>query len=476
MKFRALVPVVLTLALAACVAADTSAWELAAFPLTNMPDPVVDLSAAPAGWVPVVYGDAQVSVPPTWWVLYNSSACATGSPVGDMYVNPSGGFCSAKGTPKGEATVTSVPLNEREYQPPSAYGQRQVINGIVVYALYSFAPTPNGGSYLVPSLGVEIEAEGPLAKRVVGTLTHSPRSVALASGSSPAVPSSWRYVSFAGLRFSVPANWPINQTQVTPGLGAICRQQGVAFAGTTVTLSTDRHPLLAVFCPRMSPTPQQPENGVQVDSGLRTEPTVTLSFSAHCLDLNGLTACPATSPAYSILVLGVTVPGRKKPDFVSIGLAGNGIVARTILYSLRAASDSAVTPASFLARAKAGIEGTFSAVYKLSAPSSSTESDATVTVAQRAVSGSTSWPGGKPGEWSYRLTYADGSTVEWLVRGNLLVTCLRVSRSKWRCSAGHYNGDAGSIGYTIATIPYLPGTAFLSLSIALQAMRPPESS
>ena len=142
MKFRALVPV-LTLALAACVAADTSAWELAAFPLTNMPDPVVDLSAAPAGWVPVVYGDAQVSVPPTWWVLYNSSACATGSPVGDMYVNPSGGFCSAKGTPKGEATVTSVPLNEREYQPPSAYGQRQVINGIVVYALYSFAPTPN---------------------------------------------------------------------------------------------------------------------------------------------------------------------------------------------------------------------------------------------------------------------------------------------------------------------------------------------
>ena len=262
MKFRALVPVVLTLALAACVAADTSAWELAAFPLTNMPDPVVDLSAAPAGWVPVVYGDAQVSVPPTWWVLYNSSACATGSPVGDMYVNPSGGFCSAKGTPKGEATVTSVPLNEREYQPPSAYGQRQVINGIVVYALYSFAPTPNGGSYLVPSLGVEIEAEGPLAKRVVGTLTHSPRSVALASGSSPAVPSSWRYVSFAGLRFSVPANWPINQTQVTPGLGAICRQQGVAFAGTTVTLSTDRHPLLAVFCPRMSPTPQQPENGV----------------------------------------------------------------------------------------------------------------------------------------------------------------------------------------------------------------------
>jgi hypothetical protein len=36
-------------------------------------------------------------------------------------------------------------------------------------------------------------------------------------------------------------------------------------------------------------------------------------------------------------VLRVNVPGRDKPVFVSIGLAGNGMVARTILYSLRAA-------------------------------------------------------------------------------------------------------------------------------------------
>ncbi|MGA3354583.1 MAG: hypothetical protein ABSD85_15580 [Acidimicrobiales bacterium] len=37
------------------------------------------------------------------------------------------------------------------------------------------------------------------------------------------------------------------------------------------------------------------------------------------------------------LFLKVTVPGRSKPVYVSIGLAGNGMVARTILYSLRAA-------------------------------------------------------------------------------------------------------------------------------------------
>jgi hypothetical protein len=63
---------------------------------------------------------------------------------------------------------------------------------------------------------------------------------------------------------------------------------------------------------------------------------ITLAISKHCLELHGLTACPATSPAYSILVLKVTVPGRNKPVYVSIGLAGNGMIARTILYSLRA--------------------------------------------------------------------------------------------------------------------------------------------
>ncbi len=86
---------------------------------------------------------------------------------------------------------------------------------------------------------------------------------------------------------------------------------------------------------RLSDSKNLTWGGGQVDAGLRTEPTVTLSLSAHCLVLHGLTACPATSPAYSILVVRVNVPGRSKPVFVSIGLAGNGMVARTLLDSLR---------------------------------------------------------------------------------------------------------------------------------------------
>jgi hypothetical protein len=330
MKLRALAMVVIAVALSVFTSSQTFATTTV--PTTAKALPAVDLSATPAGWVPVAFGNAQLSVPAAWWVFYDSPPCPTGSPTGEVFVNPPPGVfaCPLEIAPGPSTTVSFGPPRSPH---STVLGHPEVINGIFVYPY----PTGPQSSYLVPSLDVEITVDGPLGQRVLHTLTWSPRSVVLAQGSAPAIPSSWQSVTFAGLRFSVPANWPITQTQVTPGLGAICRQQGVAFAGTTVTLSTDRHRLLAVFCPRMSPTPQQPENGVQVDSGLRTEPTVTLSLSAHCLVLHGLTACPAASPAYSILVLRINVPGRDKPVFVSIGLAGNGMVARTILYSLRAA-------------------------------------------------------------------------------------------------------------------------------------------
>ena len=342
-------------------------------------------------------------------------------------------------------------------------GTEQVVNGLVVMGIVhdSFE-----NEYTVPALGVQLTLVGPKAQEVLSTLTWSPRAVVLAEGPAPKVPPSWQRLSFAGIEFSAPPTWPVTRTN-----WGECGQSILSISGLAVTFSND---IYEPPCPvPFDQTVQRPTDGLRVDVG--PDAQAPTSLASKCLDLQGLRACPGTDSLYSVVVLSVKVSGPSQPVIVSIGLAGSGMVARTILYSLRPASDSAVTPASFLARAKAGIEGTFSAVYRLSAPSSSTENDATVTVAQRAASGSTSWPGGKPGEWWYRLTYADDSTVEWLVRGNLLVDCWRVSRSKWRCSAGDYNGDAGSIGYTIATIPYLPGTAFLSLSIALQAM-PPHAS
>ena len=100
-----------------------------------------------------------------------------------------------------------------------------------------------------------------------------------------------------------------------------------------MVLSTDIG-LAAFPCPIElgTPGPVYPGDGIEVDAGSNTLSELAseglhLAFSKHCLVLHGLTACPATSPAYSILVLRVTVPGRSQPVLVSIGLAGNGMTA-----------------------------------------------------------------------------------------------------------------------------------------------------
>jgi len=62
---------VITLTLAACSTSQTvPPTTETGIPPTTQPVPAVDLSATPAGWVPVDYGDAQVSVPATFFVLY----------------------------------------------------------------------------------------------------------------------------------------------------------------------------------------------------------------------------------------------------------------------------------------------------------------------------------------------------------------------------------------------------------------------
>jgi photosystem II stability/assembly factor-like uncharacterized protein len=126
------------------------------------------------------------------------------------------------------------------------------------------------------------------------------------------------------------------------------------------------------------------------------------------------------------------------------------------------------TPASFLSRSKSGLERSFSAVYQFGGPTARTNNPATFTLAQQAPLGTSAWPGGKPGEWSYRLTNPYGWSMEWVVRGGTVEDCYRLHASKWHCSSGNYPGDAGSNGYTIATEPYLPGTAYTFLSLTVE--------
>ena len=324
-RLRAFVSVVLALTVAAVLVAGAAGWELVAFGTpTRMPRLAGDFSATPTGWVPVTFGKAQLSVSDSWWVLYNSPPSPTGSPRGEVFVNPPPGVfhCPAGTAPGPGTTVRFGPPTS----PHPVLGHPEVINGIFVYPY----PTGPQSSYWVPSLGVEITVEGPLGQRVLHTLTFSPRSVVLAASTAPPVPSSWRSVTFAGLQFSVPADWPVTSTSTWN----VCGPVQVALP-KSVTLDTDKT-FQALPCPAPMPFPVTPSDGVRVDAGAQG-PTGPFSKAASCLNAGSLKVCPSRTPDYSILFLKVTVPRRSKPVYVSIGLAGSGTVARTILYSLRAA-------------------------------------------------------------------------------------------------------------------------------------------
>lgn len=168
--------------------------------------------------------------------------------------------------------------------------------------------------------------------------------------------------------------------------------------------------------------------------------------------------------------------------FAVIGI-GVGIVAMTTTSTVpRPSSGRSVRPpessATILALAKLGTEGTFSAVYQLSGAEAPLLADnAKLTIAQRAPTGTVPSPSRGIGMWSYRLSYTDGSSVEFVVRGGLLEDCTRVRAGKWQCTGpGRFEGFGctygcidDSIGYILATMVYLPSTAFNLLGRAVES-------
>jgi hypothetical protein len=220
-KLRALVPVVLTLALVASTAVGTSVGALTAFPVTTMPRPAIGTATSLAGWMPVAFGDAQISVPAgstSSTLILSAVPYCDPARIGGLWLGLQllGGTIQPNGTLVHFHPLTRNPGWWRNEKPMR-------LNGLSVYLGPGMDPYLAGygleyetNDYIVPSLDIEVAGVGPLAKQVLNTLTRSPRSVVLASASSPVVPSSWQSVRFAGLRFSVPANWPVNRTQVTP--------------------------------------------------------------------------------------------------------------------------------------------------------------------------------------------------------------------------------------------------------------------
>ena len=339
--------------------------------LTRLPGPTV---TTPAGWVPVAYGDAQISVPSDWTVEYEQ-ACWSWRAPGTVEVGPGGnGYCPSNG---GRA-VPVVALGPRPALVKVTSGPRESVNGLTLIRYFHNAAET---SYFVPSLDVTLTLMGEGAQRVIHTLTNSPRTVALAPGPAPTVPSSWQKVNLAGIDFSTPADWHILRTAYS---------EGIAFRTTSVTLSTDVKPLSFVSCSAPDRNlPKEPHNGIQIDQGAPNELIVPLA--KKCLKLHGLITCPEGYP-YSILVLRVTVPGRSTPAIVSIGLAGNGMIARTILYSLHptGTNTSPVPTASqheinaLVSMEERASVQPFIATYRISQPVKGGWRTSTVFVAQRS--------------------------------------------------------------------------------------------
>lgn len=303
--------------------------------------PVIDLAATPAGWVPAAYGDAQISVPADWKIIFSGGAglCSGVAPgYVDLGPKPLIG-CATSGMLIGA-------INQKTFQ-----GMRAVkIHGLhaFVQRLTCVENIANGDTeaqrvaeclvYQVPSLGVSVTTTGPLRQQVMDTLTASPRDIALSPGPAPTVPPSWRWIAFGGIRIAAPSGWSVKRTVAAEGFSPPCSEMDVwpVNGRPVVVLDEDRYDL-TYSCPVEGPSipvkVERPSGRLGIDIGPHQPRISTTNLSCH---MSGeLRICIAAVPNTSVLAVRVTVPGRKRPVIVSIGLAGNGMTARTILYSMR---------------------------------------------------------------------------------------------------------------------------------------------
>ena len=201
--FRGVVIVLVTaLAAAGCTSAAVRPTTRTSPP----PTPAVDQSATPAGWVPVAYGDAQISVPATWVIIVNGDGSCSAHPPGYV-VFGTGKFIPDCRPPANASSLPSAflgPLVGGITPGPSV--EIHGIRAIVVRETCAGCLV-----YQFPSLGVVVSTSGAFKRQVMDTLRASPRAVAVTPSPAPAVPSSWRRLSFAGISFAVPSTWPVQR-------------------------------------------------------------------------------------------------------------------------------------------------------------------------------------------------------------------------------------------------------------------------
>lgn len=291
--------------------------------------PLSDPSLTPPGWSPVAYLGAQISVPSSWRVG-SRPVCGRG-PQGAV-IEGAAFARVADGSPSGCPRPANIVFMLPGKAPAGSGHSRP---GTVTGSM-GFHPRASHGWASSRVLGVTVVARGPLAGRVLATLTPSPLSVVLAGGPRFPVPRSWRWHNFGGIRFAAPGSWGLEKDDTWGDC------HGPIQARTT-RLTTATH-FLALGCALVVPTAGWAAAipGIVVAAGrfaAFAPGALTYPLTASCTMLRGMRACADWSSGV-LLALTIHPPGRPKPILVEIGLASTGATARMIFDSIRPAISS----------------------------------------------------------------------------------------------------------------------------------------
>jgi hypothetical protein len=289
-------------------------------------------SGVPAGWAPVPYRRVQLSVPGLWLVETPGQLWCASSSQGMIFAGsrpriPKGTGCGLTTSLAWIVPAGHIPPGIRHRRPTA------VIHGI---RLYRLPAGPGSVLYLVPELGVRVGARGPLAPRVLATLTRSPLSVVLRGGPAGPVPASWIWHRFGGVRFAAPRSWSLQREDqwATCGTGIVAR--------SLLLIDAIRPPAI-LPCPYPFPTAaaEQAQPGLTVVTGKYAARSVGEDF-ARCRVRRGARICLSSVTGQGgfssgVLIFSVCRPHQHGATFFLLGLSGSGTRARAIFGSLRAA-------------------------------------------------------------------------------------------------------------------------------------------
>lgn len=261
-------------------------------------------------------GLAQVVAPPSWTVEAELP-CPIPSAKGSVLlvdVTPP--------PPKGCPPVASSSAQTIAW----IFSSKDIGSGAPVRVIHGFdlysASVRGAHGYLIPQLGIELLWSGAEPNALIASLGWSPLHDVLLHGAAR-TPSSWTRVSFDGVSIAAPASWPVHQP-----LRIAC--SGPFDNGPVVALGVKVIPLP---CPYEAP-PTRPTNGIIVSS---TDQLSACPITGT-LEVAGMQArfCsdPSVQPSELEVKLVFGSGSTKATVYVTVGLGGNGMVARELLGSV----------------------------------------------------------------------------------------------------------------------------------------------